>query len=188
VAPPPPPATRAPEVSHRTTRVGRVVTKKRFTAMSPAAMPPATATPPVAAVAPPTAPTQMGDLGDVEFSAPRPAVVEVTASRLALSTIAGFCDEIIPAATPIPAHRTRLFATNKDGQRAVHVHVCQGESRRFADNMPLGTIVLDGLPPRPRGQVRIAVEFAIDDDGVLEASARDEQTGAAQSVRIKLST
>jgi molecular chaperone DnaK (HSP70) len=34
--------------------------------------------------------------------------------------------------------------------------------------------------------VRIAVTFAIDDDGVLTALARDEQTGQEQRIRIEL--
>ena len=162
-----PPAEAAdPPVLRRKTRVGRVVTRKMFTAVMDAQV--------------------ATDITDVDFSPPRPALVEVTAFRLAISTVGGFCDEVIPSNEPIPAAKTRIFSTGKDGQPQVSVSVCQGDSRRFVENTALGTIVLDNLPPRPRGQVSIAVTFAIDDDGVLEASARDEATGQEQSVRINL--
>ncbi len=165
VSPPPDEEAAPPVVRPRKTRVGRVVTKKMFTAVMDAQSP--------------TVP-------EVSFSPPRPQLVEVTASPLKLSTVGGFCEEIIPVNEQVPATKTRVFSTAKDNQLEVNVRVCQGESRQFHENIPLGTLVLADLAPRPRGQVTIAVQFAIDDDGVLEASARDEQTGQAQSIRIKL--
>ncbi|HTM20489.1 MAG TPA: Hsp70 family protein, partial [Kofleriaceae bacterium] len=151
------------------TRVGRVSTKKMFTAVMQAVQAP-----------------------EVTFSAPRPtppvapAIIEVTATRLGLSTVAGFCDEIIPRDLPVPTSRTRVFSTGRDSQQSVTLSVCEGDSRRFAENRPLGTLVLADLPPRPRGQVRIAVTFTIDADGVLEAGALDEGTGRAQKIQIRL--
>jgi molecular chaperone DnaK len=142
-------------------RMGRISTKKMFTAM-------------------------MQTVPEITFTTPRPVITEVIASRLAVSTVGGFCDEVVAANLPIPAANTRVFTTGKDGQRTVQVHVCQGPSRRFEDNVPLGTILLEDLPPRPRGQVRIAVTFSVDADGVLEASARDEASGRAQMIRVQL--
>jgi molecular chaperone DnaK (HSP70) len=156
-------------LGRRETRVGRVITKKLFTAVMQAAVP-----------------------EDEALDAPitermaRPTLIEVTASRLALFTVGGFCDEIIAADSPIPVAQTRVFSTGKDGQPSVVLKICQGDSRRFKENMPLGVLTLAGLPPRPRGQVRIGVTFAIDDDGVLTALARDEQTGQEQRIRIEL--
>jgi len=164
VAPPPAEGAAPPVLGGpRQTRVGRVSTKKMFTAAMPVAQPPAAT-----------------DL------APPPALVEVTASRLGLSTVAGFCDEIIPRDTPVPAARTRVFSTGRDGQAAVSLSVCEGDSRRFAENRPLGSLVLDRLPALPRGQVRIEVTFSIDGDGVLEAAARDQATGREQRIQIRL--
>jgi molecular chaperone DnaK (HSP70) len=128
-----------------------------------------------------TATAGMPPIGSV-----RPQVVEVLASRLALSTVGGYCDEIIARDTPLPHSRTRKFTTGKDGQRLVSIQVCQGDSRRFDENRALGVLVLADLPPRPRGVVAIEVTFAIDADGVLHASARDAATGQAQSLEIRL--
>lgn len=151
-------------------RVGRINTKKMFTA--------AMAAVPEAAFGPTT------PVGPVAPVAPQ--LAEVMAASLAISTVGGYCEPLIAKEAVLPAEKTRVFSTGKDGQRVVKIAVCQGDSRRFADNVPLGTLVLDGLPARPRGNVKIAVSFAIDTEGVLVAGARDEETGRAQSVRIQL--
>ena len=116
----------------------------------------------------------------------KPQLMEVMADKLNISTVGGYCEEVIARDIALPAEKTRVFSTGKDDQAVVKVAVCQGDSRRFVENVPLGTIVLEGLPPRPRGKVRIGVSFAVDTEGILVASARDEETGRSQSVRIQL--
>ncbi len=177
VAAPPDEVTHTPQLGVPSpARVGRVSTKKMFTAVMQAAV-----APEVTFSAPRMTPPQQ------QAQAPTlPAIIEVTATRLGLSTVAGFCDEIIGRDLPVPTSRTRVFSTGRDGQRDVTLSVCEGDSRRFRENRPLGTLVLHDLPPRPRGQVRIAVTFTIDADGVLEASALDEGTGRAQKIQIRL--
>jgi molecular chaperone DnaK (HSP70) len=144
-------------------RVGRVHTKRMFTAVM-----------------------NVADMSHVTFSPVRPQLMEVLASRLALSTVGGFCDEIIARDAPLPVARTRVFSTGKDQQRTVKIQVCQGDSRRFDENAPLGTLVLDGLTPLPRGAVKIEVTFSVDSEGVLKASAKDQATQRAQTVEIRL--
>jgi molecular chaperone DnaK len=159
-------------------RVGRVHTKRMFTAVMGA-----------------VSSTDLVDMNRVVFSPPqpidpaklvRPQLSEVLASRLALSTVGGFCDEIIGRDVALPAGRTRVFSTGKDQQRTVKIQVCQGDSRRFDENKPLGTLVLDGLPALPRGALKIEVTFSVDAEGVLKASAMDLTTQRAQTVEIRL--
>lgn len=167
----PPDSAVTPPVLRRAARVGRIITKKMFTAVMPAV----------------TAEEIGQDLAATPTAEPTsPTLIEATAVQLGLSTVAGFCGEIIPASEPLPASNTRLFSTARDNQQQVRIQVCQGDSRRFAENMPLGVLVLDQLPPRPRGDVRIKVTFSIDADGVLEAHARDEQTGREQSIKVQV--
>lgn len=172
VSPPPADEVAAPTVGRSHNRIGRVITKKMFTAVDPV-----------------QAEAEVDFLRDAQDTlriAAAPTLVEVTASRLALGTVGGYCDEIVPADTVVPTEQTRIFSTSKDSQPTVVLRICQGDSRRFKENMPLGIITLVNLPPRPRGQVRIAVTFAIDDDGVLTAAGRDEETGQEQRLRIEL--
>jgi molecular chaperone DnaK len=117
---------------------------------------------------------------------PRPVLLDVTPRALCVATVGGYCDEIIKRNSQIPNEQTRVFTTAVDGQRSVEIKVGQGESRRFEENVLLGTLILDGLEPKPRGTLRIAVTFEIDTDGILQVRAVDEHTQRQQSARIQL--
>jgi molecular chaperone DnaK len=60
----------------------------------------------------------------------------------------------------------------------------QGESRKAEDNEMLGEFVLTGLKPAPKGQLEIEVTFAINTDGIVSVSAKDMDTGLAQSIQV----
>ena len=117
---------------------------------------------------------------------PPPLLLDVTAHSLGVETSGGYCETIIPCNSPIPIEQARVFGTAADNQEVVVVRVCQGESDRFEDNEELGEVQLTGLPPRPRGQVRIAVWFELDTDGTLNVAARDCETGRQSAIRINL--
>jgi molecular chaperone DnaK len=80
--------------------------------------------------------------------------------------------------------RTRSFVTSHDRQTTVVIAVCQGESRKFSENAPLGTLTLEGIPPRPRGEAEIEVTFVIDTDGILHVRARDTKTNQSTQAKI----
>jgi len=49
-------------------------------------------------------------------------------------------------------------------------------------------LILDGLPPAPRGVPQIEVTFDIDANGILNVSAKDKASNKTQSIRIEGST
>jgi molecular chaperone DnaK len=57
-----------------------------------------------------------------------------------------------------------------------------------ADNRPIGEFNLEGIPPAPRGVPQIEVKFDIDQNGILNVSAKDLGTGKEQTVRIEQSS
>ncbi|MDD5306670.1 MAG: Hsp70 family protein [Deltaproteobacteria bacterium] len=114
-------------------------------------------------------------------------LLDVTPRALGVATTGGYCDQIIERNAAIPVEQTRLFTTSHDDQTEVAVEVVQGESRRTEENTSLGRVVLAGLRPAPRGDIKIRVTFEIDTDGILGVSARNEETGEAQATRIVLS-
>jgi molecular chaperone HscA len=65
------------------------------------------------------------------------------------------------------------------------IHVVQGEREMTAQNRSLARFTLSGIPPLPAGIARVKVTFAVDADGLLTVSAREERTGIAQSVHVK---
>lgn len=125
--------------------------------------------------------------GNAAFETERPVLLDVTPRALGLATVGGFSEEIIPRNSQLPIEQTRVFTTAQHSQTAVAIRVCQGESRRFDENTQLGTLVLDDLPARMRGEGKIAVTFEINTDGILKVGAKDEQSGKMQEARIQVS-
>lgn len=115
-----------------------------------------------------------------------PLLIDVTPLSLTVDTVGGYCDRLIARNTPVPCEHTRSFATATDNQSTVKVRIGQGESSRFADNTLLGELELNGLRPAPRGEVEIAVTFALDTDGILNVRARDVATGRETSATVRL--
>jgi molecular chaperone DnaK len=147
--------------------------------------------PPVDVVGGEGDPTNQVD-ADESFSVPMSGaaastlLLDVTPRALGVGTTGGYCDELIARNAAIPVEQSRLFTTSRDNQTEVVIDVYQGESRRVEDNTRLGRVELTGLRPATRGEIKIRVAFEIDTDGILGVSARNEETGAAQSTRIVL--
>ena len=120
--------------------------------------------------------------------APSSVLLDVTPHTLGIRTVGGFVEPLIPRNTSVPTEASRVFHTAHDNQTSVRIQVFQGDSRQARDNDLLAEFVLDGIPPGPRGKVRIRVTFAIDADGIVQVSALDEASGRTQSVRIEAST
>ncbi len=112
-------------------------------------------------------------------------LLDVTPQSLGIRTMGGFCEVLLPRNSPVPADASKVFHTATDNQTEVRVAVYQGEGRMADQNTLLGEFVLDGLPPMPRGQVRVRIQFAMDADGILSVSALDDKTGRETRVRIE---
>ena len=111
-------------------------------------------------------------------------LLDVTPRALGIAVVGGYSEVIIDRNAQIPVEQTRRFVTSQDHQTQVRIQVCQGEARKFDENQALGELVLDGLPPAPRGEVQVEVTFEIDTDGILQVSAMDMETGQAQQAEI----
>jgi len=115
-------------------------------------------------------------------------LLDVTPLSLGVETLGGVFTKLIERNTTIPTHKTQIFSTAADNQPAVEIHVLQGERPRAADNITLGKFHLNGIPPAPRGVPQIEVTYDIDQNGILNVSAKDMGTGKSQSITITAST
>ncbi|MFO7145374.1 molecular chaperone DnaK, partial [Arthrospira sp. PCC 8006] len=93
--------------------------------------------------------------------------------------------KLTEANTTIPTKKSETFSTAADNQPSVEIHVLQGERSMANDNKTIGRFHLDGIPPAPRGIPKIEVTFDIDANGILNVSAKDQNTGKEQSIRIE---
>lgn len=115
-------------------------------------------------------------------------LLDVTPLTLGIETEGGVLTALIERNTTIPAERKNTFSTAADNQTAVTVRVFQGERKMAAHNRVLGEFNLEGIPPAPRGVPQIEVKFDIDQNGILNVSARDLGSGKEASVRIEQSS
>jgi molecular chaperone DnaK len=122
-----------------------------------------------------------GDVKDI-------TLLDVTPLTLAIETYGGVATPMIARNTTIPTEKSQVFSTAADNQPAVEVKIVQGERPKADDNKVLGTFILDGIPPAPRGIPQIEVSFKLDANGILNVTAVDKASGKSQSITITAST
>ncbi|MCL2016082.1 MAG: molecular chaperone DnaK [Defluviitaleaceae bacterium] len=115
-------------------------------------------------------------------------LLDVTPLSLGIETLGGVATKLIPRNTTIPTNKTQVFSTAENNQTAVDIHVVQGEREFVRDNKTLGQFRLDGIAPAPRGVPQIEVQFDIDENGIVNVSAKDLGTGKEQKITIAAST
>ena len=115
-------------------------------------------------------------------------LLDVTPLSLRIGVAGGLAETVIERNTPVPIEQTRSFTTFSDFQQAVGIRVYQGEARLAEENELLGEFEFTGFRNARRGEVKIDVTFEIDTDGIVNVTARDEETGEAASTEIRLSS
>jgi molecular chaperone DnaK len=115
-------------------------------------------------------------------------LLDVTPLTLGIETEGGVMTVLVERNTTIPTEKKQVFSTAADNQTAVTIQVYQGERKMAHDNRLLGKFDLSGLPPAPRGVPQIEVKFDIDQNGILNVSAKDLGTGKSSNVEIKESS
>jgi molecular chaperone DnaK len=111
-------------------------------------------------------------------------LLDVTPLTLGVEVLGGLVEPIIERNTTIPVRKSKIFTTAADFQTSVVVHVVQGERPLAKDNISLGQLILDGIPPAPRGVPGIEVTFDINADGILTVIAKDLGTGKQVEAKI----
>ena len=115
-------------------------------------------------------------------------LLDVTPLSLGVETMGGVMTKIIDRNTTIPTKKSQIFSTAADNQTQVEINVLQGEREFARDNKQLGLFALTGIAPAMRGIPQIEVTFDIDDNGIVNVSAKDLGTGKEQKITISNST
>jgi molecular chaperone DnaK len=115
-------------------------------------------------------------------------LLDVTPLTLGIETEGGVLTALIERNTTIPVEKKQVFSTAADGQTAVTVSVYQGERKMASQNRVLGQFNLEGIDPQPRGMPQIEVKFDIDQNGILNVSAKDLKSSKQASVKIEQSS
>ncbi len=128
----------------------------------------------------------MGGVQLPQAEVKRPVLMDVNPATLAIQTAGGFTERLLDKNAPIPIEKVRVFTTARDNQTRVEIDCCRGENRRYDENEPLGTLMLENLPPKARGELKIEVSFRVDADGILHVRAMDQASGATQEAHLQV--
>ncbi len=86
---------------------------------------------------------------------------------------------LIPRSTPLPVSASRVFETEKTGQRSVSVQIVEGESPHPDDCSLIGKCVVRGLPENLPARTPVEVRFHYQENGRLTVNVRVAGTGEA---------
>ncbi|KAF8402891.1 hypothetical protein HHK36_010983 [Tetracentron sinense] len=111
-------------------------------------------------------------------------LMDVTPLSLGVETLGGVVTVVIPRNTSIPTKKEHVLTTVYDNQTIVSFPVCEGERTRSKDNNLLGKFGLSGIPPAPRGVMKMTVCFDIDANSILNVSAEEKTTGLKNNITI----
>jgi len=96
----------------------------------------------------------------------------------------GFFSVIIPRNSVIPISRSEIYGTFMDNQEKVKIEVFQGENIRAEDNVPLGEMWIEGLEPKPAGDIQVEVHFDFDINGILKVTATERDKGQQNTLTV----
>jgi molecular chaperone DnaK (HSP70) len=111
-------------------------------------------------------------------------LLDVTPLSLGIETMGGAMGKLIMRNTRIPCAATEQFTTFVDGQTNVKINVLQGERELAEDCRSLATFDLRGIPPMPAGIPKVAVQFMIDANGILDVTAKEQRSGVETHVQV----
>ena len=111
-------------------------------------------------------------------------LLDVTPLSLSIETVGGVATRVVERNSTLPVHYSQVFTTAGMFQGSVEIHVLQGERPMAKDNKTIGKFKLKGIRKAMAGVPKIEVTFDIDVNGILTVSAKDQDTGAAQSITI----
>jgi pyruvate/2-oxoglutarate dehydrogenase complex dihydrolipoamide acyltransferase (E2) component len=95
--------------------------------------------------------------------------------------------EFYPVLEDGEAARKRLVVTTvQDGQRSVQIDLYRGSGGTVAGAKYIGSLVVEGIPPMPKGEPDIRMDIGLGADETLTAYAEEASTGASQRLEVSL--
>jgi L1 cell adhesion molecule like protein len=112
-------------------------------------------------------------------------LLDVTPLSLGIELEGKQMSTLIKRNTPIPCKKTRTYTTVDDWQTEIDVVVYEGERAHVDANNKLGSFVISGVQRARAGEPKVDVSFALDANGILNVTARDQVTNAEARAEIK---
>lgn len=100
---------------------------------------------------------------------------DVISRDLGIGIVDGYMSTILKSTRQIPCSETKVYYTSKDKQKSMFFPVYEGEHPKVENNHFLGYFVLDlhpSLHKLDKGDVKADVTFSVDQNGLLEMTAK----------------
>lgn len=100
-------------------------------------------------------------------------LIDVLPMSIGLGLPGGAFLSVLQAGTSLPATKSYQISTFRNQQTKLELMVFQGETDRLISNEYLGTLTVSGIPAAAKGAVRVELTFALDQECLLQVTARD---------------
>lgn len=112
-------------------------------------------------------------------------LIDVLAVSIGYGLPGGGFRPVLLSGNTLPSSVTFVTRTEKEEQESLELLVFQGESDRVLNNEYLGTVTITDISPGPKGKVQLKVTFSLDQEGLLEVSSVEHQTGFKNTTTIE---
>jgi molecular chaperone DnaK len=113
-------------------------------------------------------------------------LVDVTPQPIGIELHDGDFAAVVDQDEKVPISQSDdRFTTVMDDQTGVRFPIYQGQSENAEENTKLGEMVLSGIPKAPAGEPTLEIDFEVQSDGTLEASATHVESGESVDTTIE---
>lgn len=85
-----------------------------------------------------------------------------------------------------PVKKRLVVTTVKDDQASVQIDVYRRAEETVEDNAYIGSLIIENIPPGPKGSPDIRLDLGLDEEGNLNAYALEVATGEHQTLTVSL--
>ena len=85
-----------------------------------------------------------------------------------------------------PVKKRLVVTTVKDDQASVQIDVYRKAEELVEENAYIGSLIIENIPPGPKGRPDIRLDLGLDDEGNLNAYALEVATGEHQTLTVSL--
>ncbi|MES2295923.1 MAG: Hsp70 family protein [Pseudomonadota bacterium] len=118
----------------------------------------------------------------VESPTPIVSKADALGADVGIETLGGVFTPVLVRGCKIPCSSTQVFSTADDRQSEIKLILFRGNARMTKNTHRLGTFVVLGVPPEPRGMPQVAVTFAVE-GSQISVSAVDKKSSRALEVK-----
>ena len=115
-------------------------------------------------------------------------LLDVTPLSLGIETEGGIMTPLVERNTTIPTEKKQIFSTAADNQTRRDRQGLPGRTQDGGRQPAAGRVQPGGTSAGPAGMPQIEVKFDIDQNGILNVTAKDLGTGKEATVRIEQSS